>query len=189
MYRWKALILFVVLSFAVCSSVSAQSESTNTGNFMISGAMSFTSVDREGTTERTNVWTMIPTGMYFPADNFAVGLEANFLGISTGDVGVSTHRWLAIGQFVIPTSNAMMRPFVTGGGGLVRMTNEDPAGNIIQNGWGLKGGVGLHMFLNDHVSVTPQVSYIYESFGEDGTVPSITMQSVFVSIGITGFIH
>ena len=110
MYRWKALVLVVGLSFAVVTAASAQMDTTHKGNYLVGGAMSWSSVDNDNATDRINTFTVAPTGMFFVADNIAVGTVMNFTGLTRGDFGNSVHRYLAVGQYVISTSNAMMRP-------------------------------------------------------------------------------
>jgi hypothetical protein len=187
MFRWTALLVFVATVCAVASPAFAQSEATTNGNYMLGGSMSWSSVDSEGQTERTNVWMFAPRFMYFMADNFAMGAEIGFVGATQGDTGSATHRYFAVGQFTIPSSNSGFRFFTEAGGGFARQSAQDITGDLVQNGWGLMAGLGAYMFVNEHVSITPSVSYVYESFGDDGAIPGMTNQTINLRIGINGF--
>jgi hypothetical protein len=187
MFRWTVLLVFVATLCVVASPAFAQSEATTTGNYMLGGSMSWSSQDTEGQSERTTVWSLAPRFMYFMANNFAVGAEVGFVGATQGDVGAATHRYLAIGQFTVPSNNPGFRFFGEAGGGFARQSLQNQTGDMIQNGWAMTGGIGAYMFVNEHVSITPAVSYVYETFGDDGAIPGMTNQTIFLRIGINGF--
>ncbi len=189
MFRWTTFILFVATVCLMASPAMAQSEATMTGNYMLGGSMSWSSIDSEGQAERTTVWTMAPRFMYFMANNFAMGAEVGFVGATQGDSGGATHRYFAICQAVVPSSNSGFRFYGEAGGGFARQSQQDPtSGDVVQNGWGMTGGIGAYMFINDHVSITPALSYVYETFGDDGAIQGMTNQTIFLRIGINGFL-
>lgn len=181
-----ALVLVAIICIAGTTAF-AQADATMTGNYMIGGAMSWSSVDNDLATDRVNNFTFAPRGMYFMADNFAMGMEVAFSGVTDGDSGFATHRYFVLGQWVFPGKETT-RFFGEVGGGFARFSNEDPLGDLVFNGWGIKAGLGVHMFMNEHITITPEISYVYEDFSDDGTVTRGTDQTVFVQLGVNGFI-
>jgi outer membrane protein len=188
MFRWTALFLFVAMTCAVATSALAQSDATTTGNYLLGGTMSWNSVDNDNATERFNNWTVAPRVMYFMMDNLALGAEVGFTGNSFGDTGFSAQRYFAIAEYVLPGGNESFRFYGEAGGGFSRQTTDDTTASMAFNGWGLTAGIGAYMFLNDHVAITPAISYIYESFGDDGTITRGTDQTIFLRIGVSGFL-
>ena len=187
MFRWTALLV-AVISLAICAPAFADMDTSNStapGNIVLGGAVSFSSTDSENLSERTTNWTMAPSLRYFVADNMSIGLVAMFEALSQGSVGISDHRYMAMGQYVVPMEGTM-RPWFQAGGGFARNTVEGGT-NLVFNGWSIAAGAGMYMFINEHVSITPQVSYIYSSYSDDGTAVRGTDQTVFVSLGINGF--
>jgi len=183
------MFVIVALACTVAVPVMAQSDATMTGNYLLGGTMSWNSVDNENATERTSTWTVAPRAMRFVADNIAVGAEIAFAGMSFGsDTGFSAQRYFALGEYVFPMNNDNFRFYAEGGGGFVRHSQNSTGGDLAFNGWGATGGVGAYFFLNDHVSINPAISYIYESMGDDGTVPMGNNQTIFLRIGVTGFL-
>ncbi len=188
MFRWTTLIAVVALALVVSSPALAGMDSANQGNYMIGGTVSITSVDNDNFTDRLNTWTLAPTAMYFVADNFGIGTQLNFVGTTSGNFGSSVHRHFAMGQWVFPINNENFRPFAQFGGGFSRSTVQDPAGDIVFNGWGMTAGIGAYMFLNEHVAIMPQVSYVYETFSDDGLITRGEDQTIFFGIGVAGFV-
>lgn len=189
MFRWTA-ILVAVISLAICAPAFADmdtSNSTNVGNVVMSGAVSFSSTDSEGLSDRTTNWVMAPSLRYFVAENMSIGAEFAFQATSQGNVGLSDHRYMALGQYVVPMEG-MARPWFQAGGGFARQTVEGGGTDFIFNGWALTAGAGMYLFINEHVSITPQISYVYASYNDDGTAVRGTDQSVVVSMGISGFL-
>ena len=186
MFSWKALLLLVAISVVASSTAFAQADATMPGNWMVSGAMSFRSIDTENAADRTNWFSVAPRGMYFPVENLSFGVEANFLGISTGGNGNSFHNYLGMAQYTFK-GKENFRPFGEAGAGLARETIEDPLGNTIFNGWAAKAGIGAQMFINEHVAITPTISYMYQSFGDDGTAVRGSDQTIFMSLAVSGF--
>ena len=82
----------------------------------------------------------------------------------------------------------MFRPWGQVGGGFARNTVEASTSNLVFNGFAITAGVGAYMFINEHVSITPQVSYVFSSYSDDGTTTRGDDQAVFVSLGISGFL-
>ena len=189
MFRWITLCI-CVLAFAVTGSAAiAQTQATTTGNYQLGGTMSWNSVDNENATDRVNSWLVAPRVMYFWMDNLAFGAEVGFQGMSfDSDTGFSTQRYFAIGEFVIPGGNENFRFYTEAGGGFARQTQDVTGSNLAFNGWGVTGGIGAYLFLNDHVAITPAVSYIYESYSDDGTTTLGANQTIFLRIGVSGFL-
>ena len=188
MARFTGLILVAVLALAICTPALADDASTATaiGNIALGGMVSVTSVDSDGSSNRTNSWTMAPSMRYFVRNNFSLGAEVTFNSMSRGDFGNSIHRYMGLAQYVFQM-DGNMRPWAQAGGGFSRQTDEDPAGNLEFNGWAATFGVGAYMFINEHVAITPQVSYIYETWGDSGTVTRGADQTIFIGLGINGF--
>lgn len=187
MFRWITLCLFVVAVCMVGTSAMAQSQATSTGNYQLGGMLSWNSVDNENATERTNSYTIAPRVMYFAMDNVALGAEVGFQGLSTGGDGFSSQRYFALGEFVLPSGNENFRFYGEAGGGFARTTTSNSSTDLAFNGWGLTAGIGAYLFVNEHVAITPAVSYIYETFGDDGTVTMGNNQTVYLRIGVSGF--
>ena len=188
MFRWTTLFLFVAMICTVASPTLAQSEATTTGNYLLGGTMSWSSIDNENATERFNTWTVALRAMYFMRDNFAVGGEVGFVGSSQGDSGNQIHRYFALGQYAFPTRNENFRFYGEAGGGYSRLSTTDPSGDTAFNGWGLTAGIGGYFFLNSHVAITPAISYVYENFGDDGALTMGTNQTISLRIGVSGFL-
>ena len=189
MFRSNAVwIAAIVLCVVSVSSASAQSDATTKGNMMFAGAVSFRSVDTEGLDDRTTSWTMAPKALYFVADHVSIGAEINFNAMTQGSFGLSSHDYLAILQVVLPTNNEAIQLYGEAGGGFARSTIESSTSEFIFNGYAFKAGAGIYLFINDHVSITPQLSFIYESFGDDGTATRGNDQSIFFALGINGFL-
>jgi len=187
MFRWTMLCLLAAVICVVAVPAMAQTDATTTGNYLIGGTMSWNSTDNENATDRVNNWTVAPRVMYFWMENLAFGAEVGFSGNSFGDTGTSAQRYFAVAEYVFPMSNSNFRFFSEAGGGFSRMTASETAGDLAFNGWGLTAGIGAYMFLNDHVAITPAVSYIYENMGDDGGISMGTNQTIFLRIGVSGF--
>ena len=189
MFRWTALFLFMAITGAAASPAVAQSTATTTGNYMLGGTMSWQSVDNNYETESSDIWTISPRVMYFWIDNLAFGAELGFSGTWNGGVGGSSlQRYFAVAEYVLPTGGKNFRFFGEVGGGFSRWTSDTVGFDLAINGWGLMGGIGAYMFLNDHVAITPEITYIYDNFSPDGRYTRGEDQTIQLRIGVSGFL-
>jgi len=109
---------------------------------------------------------------------FDFGYSPNFFKETTGDVNlgfsdsnVTTFMGnIVVGAPIGGTSGKGIRPYASGGVGLIRarIDDVDDFFDTTSNDWGLNAGAGVHMFFSDKVGVRGDVRY-FRSLKDDDT--------------------
>jgi len=184
----KFLVFFSIICIASLPAQSAENP-TERGSVMLGGGISFTSIDYEGGSDRTNTLILAPSAMPFIFKGFSVGAELTFIHLSEGDDKAANHRYLGKLLYIVPTDNPI-RPFVEGGFGFIRQSYDYDCGPECkgsENGWTLKLGLGIYAFLSKHYAIVAGFNYIHDNLmvsqGNEWTDDTIVF-----SLGFAGFV-
>jgi outer membrane protein len=174
MYNMKKLLF---MSIMICSSITlfAQKEETKTkptdkGNFIVDGSVNFSTnnskSEQDGFNSSENNWYNIginPKAAYFIADRLALGLEASF-GYSNNEFTDSNGN-KSSGNSTSITVGPLLRYYLVNGifgqASLGFGTNKGESDGFENKNdfFSYQIGLGYAIFLNEHISIEPIISY------------------------------
>jgi len=163
----KLRIVMVVVAGAVSMSVPARAETlltpwlgANTGGRDAPAAIDF------GVTAGTTVAGVIGVDVDF-------GYSPDFFGNNLNSYLLTTMGNVTVGIPFDGTRRAGIRPYVTGGIGLIRARIDSPlyGYSLANNDFGVNVGGGLTAFLSGHVGVRADLRYIRSVEDDNSTTP------------------
>lgn len=181
--------LFLASALALFGLVSAQTEK---GAWVVSGktGLGFNSISttvkkagNESTTgPKVNTFSIAPSVGYFVIPNLAVGLELNYMNVSTKyDNQESTNSTLGLlpnATYYFPTGSEF-RPYL--GAGVGYGSNKDNDNESV-NGllWGVKGG--FVYFLNSNIGL--DLGLGYNQFSNTQTISNVEYKTNVGTFGV-----
>lgn len=182
-------VVCMVLGLMFTSAAHSQirSQATQNGATLIGGTLSFASQGGdlyEGfDDDRLTTIMLSPTLFYFVAPGFALGANLAFTRLAQGDASFTT---LGIGPTagVFFDSGSKAIPFFAGGVNYISLGSDGED----ESGLGANFGGGV-LIRQDHLAFSIEVTYVYERFKPEGFDESITGNTIFVGIGLAGFLY
>ncbi len=181
----KLFLLLLIVAVANCT-VFSQSEATTKGAALISGMFSFTSQGGdlyESGDDRANTIMVSPSYLYFVDDKLAVGGALSFNRVSQGDFDFTTFGIGPKAAYFFD-SGAPAIPYI--GAGFSYLSVGSDGENEGGFGYNIGGGAIIR---KGQLGFSFEGGLMAESYKPDGADDRIKGNTIYVAVGIVGFLY
>ena len=195
----KKLLLVSILIFSTINALAQNKEKTNNptdkGHFIVDGSVYFSinnsKSEQDGfeTENNTFAFGISPKAAYIIIDNLALGLETSFTYAdmeftnTEGSESSSNSSGISVGPFLrYYLSNGFFGQASLGFGTAKSNSSDFETKNDV---FRYQLGIGYAIFLNQHTSIEPLISYKYNKTTSDQSTSEITNNGFTLGAGFT----